>query len=42
MCLGAWSLLGYVNDGDIKEVVAQPELPINKREDELAEGWDAI
>ena len=42
MCLGEWSCLAYVKDEDIKKVVAQPEVPVNKREDQLAKGWDCI
>ena len=34
-----WSCLGYVNDGDIKDVVAQPEVPGNQKEDQLTKGW---
>ena len=42
MCLEEWSHLGYLKDEDIKEVVAQPEVPANKREDQLAKEWDHI
>jgi hypothetical protein len=42
ICLGAWSLLGYVKDGDIKAVVTLPELPSGAKEDALVVGWDAI
>ena len=42
MCLGVWSRLGYVKDIDIKAVVILPEVPGNKKEDEVAVGWDAI
>ena len=31
MCLGAWSLLGYVRDSDIKAIVTLPELPANAK-----------
>ena len=42
MCLGAWSLLGFVNDSDIKAIVRLPEIPANTKEEDLAVGWDAI
>ena len=42
MCLGAWSLLGYVRDSDIKAIVTLPELPANAKEDVLAAGWDMV
>ena len=42
MCLGAWSLLGLVNDSDIKAIVRLPEIPANTKEEDLAVGWDAI
>ena len=42
MCLGAWSLRGFVKDRDIKAVVILPEIPANMKEDDLAVGWDTI
>jgi hypothetical protein len=42
MCLGAWSLLGFVSDSDIKAVVRLPEYPADTMEDDIAIGWDAI
>ena len=42
MCLGTWSLLGYVRDSDVKAVVILPELPANAKEDVLAAGWDMV
>jgi hypothetical protein len=42
MCVGVWSSLGYVKDSDIKAVVVLPEVPANKKEDDLAVGWDNI
>jgi hAT family protein len=42
MCLGVWSLLGFVNNSDIKAVVVLPGVPADEREDALADGWDAI
>jgi len=40
MCVGAWSLLGYVKDRDIKAATTLPE--IDGEEDALAEDWDTI
>ena len=37
MCLGVWSLLGYV-----KAVVVLPELRADEEEGELELGWDKI
>ena len=42
MCLGAWSVLGFVNNSDIKAVVVLPGVPADAKEDALADGWDAI
>jgi hypothetical protein len=42
MCLGAWSLRGYVKDSDIKAIVTLPELPVDAKEDDLAVGWDMV
>jgi hypothetical protein len=42
MCLGVWSLLGYVKDSDIKAVAILPEVPAGTKEDDLAVGWDDI
>jgi hypothetical protein len=41
MCLGDWSLLGYVKDKDVHAVTVQPEAEIDCNED-LPDGWDAI
>lgn len=40
MCLGAWSLKGYVLDKDIVPADYQPDLL--EKEDELGDDWDAI
>jgi len=40
MCLGNWSLLGFVKDADIYAVTALAE--VEGDEEELLEGWDAI
>jgi len=43
MCVGIWSLLGYVKDSDIKAVVMMlPEVPADTKEDILVPGWDSI
>ena len=40
MCLGNWSLLGYVRDKDVLAVTVQPD--VEGDEQELLDGWDAI
>ena len=40
ICLGIWSLMGYVKDKDILAVTVIPEVRGN--EEELAEGWDSV
>jgi hypothetical protein len=40
MCLGEWSLLGFVKDQDIFAITVHAEL--EGEEEELAEGWDSI
>jgi len=40
MCLGVWSLMGYVQDADIKPTTVLPE--IIGDEEELRDGWDDI
>ena len=43
MCLGGWSKLGYVKDGDIKGVIAGlAEIPEGKEEPQLEKDWDII
>ena len=42
MCVGAWSLCGFVKDSDIKAATVLPELARNATEDELSLDWDAI
>ena len=41
MCLGAWSLMGYVQDSDVKAVTMLPDLEDDK-EEPLEENWDVI
>ena len=42
MCLGVWSILGYVKDSDVKAVVTLPELRADEEEGELKLDWDKI
>jgi hypothetical protein len=42
MCLGAWSLMGYVKDRDLKEVTVLPDLKEGEKEEPLADNWDLI
>ena len=42
MCVGAWSLRGFVKDADIRAATVLPELAPNTTEDDLALDWDAI
>ena len=40
MCLGEWSLMGYVKDGDIRATTKL--LEVDGEEEELEKGWDVI
>jgi len=40
MCLGVYSLMGYVRDSDIKAMAVK--LEIIGEEKELVDGWDDI
>ena len=40
MCVGAWSLLGYVKDRDVRLATVLPEL--EGEEEELQKDWDPI
>jgi hypothetical protein len=40
MCLGVWSLMGYVKDTDMKPTAILPE--VIGDEEELKDGWDDI
>jgi len=42
MCLGGWSLRGYVKDEDVKAVTTLPEIPAGEAEDALEFDWDAL
>jgi hypothetical protein len=42
MCLGVWSRLRYVQDIDIKAVVASLGIPVDGKEDEPPQDWDSI
>ena len=39
ICVGSWSLLGLIDDSDIKEAL---ELDVIGKENELPVGWDSI
>jgi len=40
MCLGVWSLMGYVKDSDIKAATVLPD--VRGEEEELPMDWDVI
>jgi hypothetical protein len=40
LCLGVWSLMGYVEDSDVKAAAMLPEVIGN--EEELPNDWDAM
>jgi hypothetical protein len=42
MCLGVWSLWGYVRDKDINSVTALEEIVGEERMEELSADWDII
>ncbi|KDR79625.1 hypothetical protein GALMADRAFT_63618, partial [Galerina marginata CBS 339.88] len=42
MCLGAWSLIGYIKDSDVKAVTVLPDLKDSEEEEPLADDWDLI
>jgi hypothetical protein len=42
MCLGVWSVLGYVQDRDINGITALEEIVGEERIDKLSADWDAI
>jgi len=42
ICLGGWSLRGYVKDEDVKAVTVLPEVPAGDAEETLAPDWDAL
>ena len=42
MCLGVWSVLGYVRDRDINGITALEEVVGEERIEELSADWDAI
>ena len=41
LCLGNWSLLGYIKDSDVEVVARMPDVE-GDEEEELGEGWDSI
>jgi hypothetical protein len=40
LCLGVWSLMGYVKDKDLKAATVLPE--VGSDEEDLAHDWDSI
>ena len=42
ICLGAWSLKGYVKDCDVKAVTVLPDLKEGEEEEPLDDNWDLI
>ena len=43
MCLGVWSILGFITDSDVRTAVAiLPELTGDDHEEELDINWDRI
>jgi hypothetical protein len=42
ICLGVWSLLGYVRDSDVKAETLRPAVEGEETTDELKNGWDSI
>ena len=40
LCIGIWSVLGYVKDSDLMTAAVLPKL--DGEEDELAEDWDTL
>lgn len=42
ICLGVWSLLGYVRDSDVRAETLRPVIVDEESLDELENGWDAI
>jgi hypothetical protein len=41
LCLGSWSLLGYIKDSDVDAITRMLDVKGNA-EEELEEGWDSI
>ena len=41
LCLGSWSLLGYIKDSDVEAIARMPDVE-GDAEKELEEGWDRI
>ena len=39
LCLGVWSLMGYVRDDDVQSAALLPE--VNGEEEGLADNWDS-
>ena len=42
LCLGSWSLAGYVEADDVKEAAEMSEVDGDDSDFEMDDGWDAI
>ncbi|EDR12717.1 ectomycorrhizas secreted protein [Laccaria bicolor S238N-H82] len=46
LCLGKWSLMGFVHNNDIKKIAKLPEVPEEDGDSEgevdMPDGWDTI
>ena len=42
MCVGAWSLLGYVKNSDLMDITGLPKEDKNKTEYDVHDGWNAV
>ncbi len=42
MCVGAWSLLGYVLNDDVLSVTRLPDLEEGEEEETLSKDWDMV
>ena len=42
MCVGAWSLLGYVKNSDLMDITGLSKEDDNKTEHNVCDGWDAV
>ena len=40
LCVGVWSVMGYVKDGGMKAAAVLPE--VKGKEDELSADWDSL
>jgi hypothetical protein len=42
MCLGVWSVLGYMKDHHLTPVTSLPDLEDSAEEEGVEEGWDMV